>query len=254
MKYSLSSFFVKGLISSFVIVLNTNATFAETYLIKDKGGNPLRWGDVGIWSTGSYSTPAAAVYIPGYYDELLGIDTRDARIIFPGGSTDKNLVLEVDDNYTVAMFGPENGQYGVTMNMAGQLNEGANDSSITIKASDPAATTYDFIEVRSSVPYEEGNHELSYTAFNGGTVKLTGLNEGGTAQIKVSCNQPIDTQFCPNHLTFSETTTFISESNLNIIGDTKASMPPMNLTSTVNLNGTTIIGANTGTDEEPVWN
>ncbi len=253
MKYSLSSLFVKGLISSFVIVLNTNATFADTYLIRNYPGSPLKWSDTAIWSTGSYSDPTAAVYIPGYYDELLGIDTRDARIIFPGGGTDKNLVLEVDDNYTVAMFGPENGQYGVTMNMAGQLNEGANDSSITIKASDPAATTYDFIEVRSSVSYEEGNHELSYTAFNGGTVKLTGLNEGGTAQIKVSCNQVIDTQFCPNHLTFSETTTFISESNLNIIGDTKASMPPMNLTSTVNLNGTTIIGANTGTDEEPVW-
>ena len=254
MKYSLSSLFVKGLISSFVIVLNTNATFAETYLIKDYPDSPLRWGDVGIWSTGSYSNPTAAVYIPGYYDELFGIDTRDAKIIFPGGSNDSNLVLNVDDNYTVAMFGPENGQYGVTMNMAGQLNEGANDSSITIKASDPAATTYDFIEVRSSVSYQEGNHELSYTAFNGGTVKLTGLNEGGTAQIKVSCNVASDTQFCPNHLTFSETTTFISESNLNIIGDTKASMPPMNLTSTVNLNGTTIIGANTGTDEEPVWN
>ena len=253
MNSNFSSSFVKGIIYSLIILFNANVSFADTYLIRDKGGNPLKWSTVGIWSVGSYQVYEQATYIPGYYDELLGIDTRDAKIIFPGGGTDKNLVLEVDDNYTVAMFGPENGQYGVTMNMAGQLNEGANDSSITIKASDPAATTYDFIEVRSSVPYEEGNHELSYTAFNGGTVKLTGLNEGGTAQIKVSCNQVIDTQFCPNHLTFSETTTFISESNLNIIGDTKASMPPMNLTSTVNLNGTTIIGANTGTDEEPVW-
>ena len=127
MKYSLSSLFVKGLISSFVIVLNTNATFAETYLIKDYPGSPLKWSDTDIWSTGSYSDPAKAEYIPGYYNELLEIDTRDARIIFPGGSNDSNLVLNVDDNYTVAMFGPENGQYGVTMNMAGQLNEGAND-------------------------------------------------------------------------------------------------------------------------------
>ena len=148
------------------IALFASVVEAETYLIKDKGGNPLRWGDVGIWSTGSYSNPTAAVYIPGYYDELLGIDTRDARIIFPGGGTDKNLVLEVDDNYTLTAFGSEFGQWGVTLDMTGMLEEGTKDSSITLIASDSTAT-YDFIKVSGGMTIKE-DRENTYTAFKGG--------------------------------------------------------------------------------------
>ena len=46
---------------------------------------PLNWDDK-IWSTGSYSDAVASEYIPGYYDESSGIDTRDAVLMFPGGS------------------------------------------------------------------------------------------------------------------------------------------------------------------------
>ena len=128
------------------IALFASVGEAETYLIRDKGGNPLKWSTVGIWSVGSYQVYEQATYIPGYYDEPLGIDTRDARIIFPGGGTDKNLVLEVDDNYTLTAFGSEFGQWGVTLDMTGMLEEGTKDSSITLIASDSTAT-YEFIRV-----------------------------------------------------------------------------------------------------------
>lgn len=101
--------------------------------------------------------------------------------MFPGGTCNANMVLNVNGDYTISKFDHENGQYGVTMDMAGKLDGGAKDSSITLKASDSAAETYDFISVGSAVAYAEGKHELSYTAFNGGTVKLTGLADGGVA-------------------------------------------------------------------------
>lgn len=252
MKCNLSSLFVKGLISSFVIALNINATFAETYLIRDKGGNPLKWSTVGIWSVGSYQVYEQATYIPGYYDELLGIDTRDAKIIFPGGGTDKNLVLEVDDNYTLTAFGNEPGQYGVTMDMTGMLEEGTKDSSITLIASDSTAT-YDFVKVAGELAIKE-DRENTYTAFKGGTVKFTGLDEGVEGRISVKCASSAAEPIMRSSVTFSDTTTLIAECDLRLVGDTSSSIALQNLNATVNLNGTTIIGANTGTDEEPVWN
>ena len=234
------------------IALFASVGEAETYLIKDKGGNPLKWSDTAIWSTGSYSDPTAAVYIPGYYDEPLGIDTRDAKIIFPGGGTDKNLVLEVDDNYTLTAFGSEFGQWGVTLDMTGMLEEGTKDSSITLIASDSTAT-YDFIKVSGGMTIEE-DRENTYTAFKGGTVKLTGLDEGVEGRISVSCATSAAEPIMRSSVTFSDTTTLIAECDLRLVGDTSSSIALQNLNATVNLNGTTIIGANTGTDEEPVWN
>ena len=213
----------------------------------------MNWEDK-IWSTGSYSSPVETNYFPGYYDESSGIDARDAVVMFPGGTCNANMVLNVNGDYTISKFDHENGQYGVTMDMAGKLDGGAKDSSITLKASDSAAETYDFISVGSAVAYAEGKHELSYTAFNGGTVKLTGLADGGVAQIKVYCNMPeVSTLLSPNSLVFSETANFISESDLKFIGDTSSSTIPENLRSTVELNGTTIVGVNSGTDENPAW-
>lgn len=241
------------LLPSFCVAILANIGSAETFLIKNNPDTPLNWDDK-IWSTGSYSDAVASEYIPGYYDESSGIDTRDAVLMFPGGSCNANMVLNVNGDYTISRIDHEHGQYGVTMDMAGMLDSGAKDSSITIKALDPSAETYDFIVVGSAVKYEEGKHELSYTAFNGGTVKLTGLNDGGIAQIKVYCNNSSTSDLIsPNSLIFSETTTFISESDLKFIGDTSSSTDPKNLQSTVDLNGTTIIGSNSGTDENPEW-
>ena len=61
----------------------------------------------------------------------------------------------------------------------------------------------------------------------------------------------VSTLLSPNSLVFSETTNFISESDLKFIGDTSSSTIPENLRSTVELNGTTIVGVNSGTDENP---
>lgn len=100
---------------SFAVILLGSA---ETFLIKNNPDTPLNWDDK-IWSTGSYSDAVASEYIPGYYDESSGIDTRDAVLMFPGGSCNANMVLNVNGDYTISRIDHEHGQYGVTMDMAG---------------------------------------------------------------------------------------------------------------------------------------
>lgn len=73
------------LLPSFCVAILANIGSAETFLIKNNPDTPLNWDDK-IWSTGSYSDAVASEYIPGYYDESSGIDTRDAVLMFPGGS------------------------------------------------------------------------------------------------------------------------------------------------------------------------
>lgn len=243
---------IASIISAFTLACGSLYS-ADVYHIHNVKGTPLTWSD-SIWSIGDYVNYVPAEYCPGYYDELTGIDTRDAILMFPGGGCDHNLFINVDDNYTVSGITNEHGQFGINLDMRKQLENGTVDSSITFKAVNVAAgaTTYNFIKVAGGG--DASTNPPTYTTFHGGTVKLTGLSDGVEAVVSV-CNNAVSQpqQRVSNTLTFSESTTFISESDLRLNGDSSSTDNTFNLNSTINLNGTTIIGKNTGTDKEPVW-
>lgn len=186
-------------------------------------------------------------YYPGYIGP--GVDETNCSIFFPGGQNPRNVTINVDKDVTVGAFLNEWGQYGVDLNMTSQID--GEDSSITIKATNPSSGAYQFIAVISGV---SGNSYRSYTQFTGGTVRLTGLNEGlsGVIDARSPGNDENNTQ--GSHVIFSSTTTLLSDSGLRLRGQLDASIPSdLNARCSIDLLGKTIIGKNSGTNESPSY-
>lgn len=226
---------------------------AEVFLTRDNSASEVNWSSA-TWRHGSHDKPVVTDLIPGYKNEELGIDTTDASVQFPGGSNNAKLQLNIDDNYTIGKFISEYGQFSVNMNMTGMLDEGASDSSITIKATDPAASTYTFMEFGTSMRIKVEPAEIKFT---GGTVNLVGLNEGSNARITIrnggNGQDGGINGVTPSVLTFSETNVLNVESALYIQGTNNSSILPENLDATINLNGTLNVRKNTGTAESPEY-
>ena len=133
---------------------------ATNFVLYQPSSNDVNWTDSSIWRTGSYGDPAVTSYYPGYIGS--GVDETNCSIFFPGGQNPRNVTINVDKDVTVGAFLNEWGQYGVDLNMTSQID--GEDSSITIKATNPSSGAYQFIAVISGV---SGNSYRSYTQFTG---------------------------------------------------------------------------------------
>ena len=233
------------------------AAGAETFLIYKNSGSAASWTEPSTWNTGSYSNPVETEYYPGYYNEETGVDMTDAKVIFPGGNNNGNLTLHLDANITIGSIGSETGMFNVTINMVEQvLNETEDyyvDSALTIKATDPAAEIYDFINVGCGLTIAETKVPNSSLSFEGGTLNLVGLQEGSKGRIAVRDLSGKTEPTLPVSLNFSSTTVVNSENALILSGTTASDIDEQNVSATMNLNGTMNIRKNIGTDETPDW-
>lgn len=230
---------------------------AETFLIYKNSGSAASWTEPSTWNTGSYSNPVETEYYPGYYNEETGVDMTDAKVIFPGGNNKDWLTLHVDADLTIGSIGSEWGMFNVTINMVEQvLNETEDyyvDSALTIKATDPAAEIYDFINVGCGLTIAETKVPNSSLSFEGGTLNLVGLQEGSKGRISAQNLNPTEEQTLPVSLNFSSNTVINSENGLIFSGTTSGNRAEYNVNATINLNGTLNVRKNIGSEETPDW-
>lgn len=230
---------------------------AETFLIYKNSGSAASWTEPSTWNTGSYSNPVETEYYPGYYNEETGVDMTDAKVIFPGGNNNGNLTLHLDANITIGSIGYETGMFNVTINMVEQvLNETEDyyvDSALTIKATDPAAEIYDFINVGCGLTIAETKVPNSSLSFEGGTLNLVGLQEGSKGKVAVRDLSGKTEPTLPVSLNFSSTTVVNSENALILSGTTASDIDEQNVSATMNLNGTMNVRKNIGSEETPDW-
>lgn len=230
---------------------------AETFLIYGNSGSAASWTEPSTWNTGSYSNPVETEYYPGYYDEESGVDMTTAKVIFPGGNNKDWLTLHVDADLTIGSIGSEWGMFNVTINMVEQvLNETEDyyvDSALTIKATDPAAEIYDFINVGCGLTIAETKVPNSSLSFEGGTLNLVGLQEGSKGKISAQNLNPTEEQTLPVSLNFSSNTVINSENGLIFSGSTSENRAEYNVNATINLNGTLNVRKNIGSEETPDW-
>ncbi len=230
---------------------------AETFLIYKNSGSAASWTEPSTWNTGSYSKPVETEYYPGYYNEETGVDMTDAKVIFPGGNNNGNLTLHLDANITIGSIGSETGMFNVTINMVEQvLNETEDyyvDSALTIKATDPAAEIYDFINVGCGLTIAETKVPNSSLSFEGGTLNLVGLQEGSKGRISAQNLNSTEEQTLPVSLNFSSNTVINSENGLIFSGSTSENRAEYNVNATINLNGTLNVRKNIGSEETPDW-
>ena len=230
---------------------------AETFLIYGNSGSAASWTEPSTWNTGSYPNPAETEYYPGYYDEESGVDMTTAQVIFPGGNNKDWLTLHVDADLTIGSIGSEWGMFNVTINMVEQvLNETEDyyvDSALTIKATDPAAEIYDFINVGCGLTIAETKVPNSSLSFEGGTLNLVGLQEGSKGRISAQNLNSTEEQTLPVSLNFSSNTVINSENGLIFSGTTSGNRAEYNVNATINLNGTLNVRKNIGSEETPDW-
>ena len=230
---------------------------AETFLIYGNSGSAASWTEPSTWNTGSYSKPVETEYYPGYYNEETGVDMTDAKVIFPGGNNKDWLTLHVDADLTIGSIGSEWGMFNVTINMVEQvLNETEDyyvDSALTIKATDPAAEIYDFINVGCGLTIAETKVPNSSLSFEGGTLNLVGLQEGSKGRISAQNLNSTEEQTLPVSLNFSSNTVINSENGLIFSGSTSENRAEYNVNATINLNGTLNVRKNIGSEETPDW-
>ena len=230
---------------------------AETFLIYKNSGSAASWTEPSTWNTGSYSNPVETEYYPGYYDEESGVDMTTAKVIFPGGNNKDWLTLHVDADLTIGSIGYEWGMFNVTLNMVEQvLNETEDyyvDSALTIKATDPAAEIYDFINVGCGLTIAETKVPNSSLSFEGGTLNLVGLQEGSKGRISAQNLNSTEEQTLPVSLNFSSNTVINSENGLIFSGSTSENRAEYNVNATINLNGTLNVRKNIGSEETPDW-
>lgn len=230
---------------------------AETFLIYGNSGSAASWTEPSTWNTGSYSNPVETEYYPGYYNEEPRVDMTDAKVIFPGGNNKDWLTLHVDADLTIGSIGSEWGMFNVTINMVEQvLNETEDyyvDSALTIKATDPAAEIYDFINVGCGLTIAETKVPNSSLSFEGGTLNLVGLQEGSKGRISAQNLNPTEEQTLPVSLNFSSNTVINSENGLIFSGTTSGNRAEYNVNATINLNGTLNVRKNIGSEETPDW-
>ena len=230
---------------------------AETFLIYGNSGSAASWTEPSTWNTGSYSNPVETEYYPGYYDEESGVDMTTAKVIFPGGNNKDWLTLHVDADLTIGSIGSEWGMFNVTINMVEQvLNETEDyyvDSALTIKATDPAAEIYDFINVGCGLTIAETKVPNSSLSFEGGTLNLVGLQEGSKGRISAQNLNSTEEQTLPVSLNFSSNTVINSENGLIFSGTTSGNRAEYNVNATINLNGTLNVRKNIGSEETPDW-
>ena len=230
---------------------------AETFLIYKNSGSAASWTEPSTWNTGSYSNPVETEYYPGYYNEETGVDMTDAKVIFPGGNNKDWLTLHVDADLTIGSIGSEWGMFNVTINMVEQvLNETEDyyvDSALTIKATDPAAEIYDFINVGCGLTIAETKVPNSSLSFEGGTLNLVGLQEGSKGRISAQNLNSTEEQTLPVSLNFSSNTVINSENGLIFSGTTSGNRAEYNVNATINLNGTLNVRKNIGSEETPEW-
>ena len=230
---------------------------AETFLIYGNSGSAASWTEPSTWNTGSYPNPAETEYYPGYYDEESGVDMTTAQVIFPGGNNKDWLTLHVDADLTIGSIGSEWGMFNVTINMVEQvLNETEDyyvDSALTIKATDPAAEIYDFINVGCGLTIAETKVPNSSLSFEGGTLNLVGLQEGSKGRISAQNLNSTEEQTLPVSLNFSSNTVINSENGLIFSGSTSENRAEYNVNATINLNGTLNVRKNIGSEETPDW-
>lgn len=230
---------------------------AETFLIYKNSGSAASWTEPSTWNTGSYSNPVETEYYPGYYNEETGVDMTDAKVIFPGGNNKDWLTLHVDADLTIGSIGSEWGMFNVTINMVEQvLNETEDyyvDSALTIKATDPAAEIYDFINVGCGLTIAETKVPNSSLSFEGGTLNLVGLQEGSKGRISAQNLNSTEEQTLPVSLNFSSNTVINSENGLIFSGTTSENRAEYNVNATINLNGTLNVRKNIGSEETPDW-
>lgn len=230
---------------------------AETFLIYGNSGSAASWTEPSTWNTGSYSNPVETEYYPGYYNEETGVDMTDAKVIFPGGNNKDWLTLHVDADLTIGSIGSEWGMFNVTINMVEQvLNETEDyyvDSALTIKATDPAAEIYDFINVGCGLTIAETKVPNSSLSFEGGTLNLVGLQEGSKGRISAQNLNSTEEQTLPVSLNFSSNTVINSENGLIFSGTTSGNRAEYNVNATINLNGTLNVRKNIGSEETPDW-
>ena len=230
---------------------------AETFLIYGNSGSAASWTEPSTWNTGSYSNPVETEYYPGYYNEETGVDMTDAKVIFPGGNNKDWLTLHVDADLTIGSIGNEWGMFNVTINMVEQvLNETEDyyvDSALTIKATDPAAEIYDFINVGCGLTIAETKVPNSSLSFEGGTLNLVGLQEGSKGRISAQNLNSTEEQTLPVSLNFSSNTVINSENGLIFSGSTSENRAEYNVNATINLNGTLNVRKNIGSEETPDW-
>lgn len=229
---------------------------AETFLIYGNSGSAASWTEPSTWNTGSYSNPVETEYYPGYYKET-EVDMTDAKVIFPGGNNKDWLTLHVDADLTIGSIGSEWGMFNVTLNMVEQvLNETEDyyvDSALTIKATDPAAEIYDFINVGCGLTIAETKVPNSSLSFEGGTLNLVGLQEGSKGRISAQNLNSTEEQTLPVSLNFSSNTVINSENGLIFSGSTSENRAEYNVNATINLNGTLNVRKNIGSEETPDW-
>ena len=230
---------------------------AETFLIYGNSGSAASWTEPSTWNTGSYSNPVETEYYPGYYDEESGVDMTTAKVICPGGNNKDWLTLHVDADLTIGSIGSEWGMFNVTINMVEQvLNETEDyyvDSALTIKATDPAAEIYDFINVGCGLTIAETKVPNSSLSFEGGTLNLVGLQEGSKGRISAQNLNSTEEQTLPVSLNFSSNTVINSENGLIFSGSTSENRAEYNVNATINLNGTLNVRKNIGSEETPDW-
>lgn len=180
-----------------------------------------------------------------------------AQVIFPGGNNKDWLTLHVDADLTIGSIGSEWGMFNVTINMVEQvLNETEDyyvDSALTIKATDPAAEIYDFINVGCGLTIAETKVPNSSLSFEGGTLNLVGLQEGSKGRISAQNLNSTEEQTLPVSLNFSSNTVINSENGLIFSGTTSGNRAEYNVNATINLNGTLNVRKNIGSEETPDW-
>ena len=127
------------------------------------------------------------------------------------------------------------------------------DSALTIKATDPAAEIYDFINVGCGLTIAETKVPNSSLSFEGGTLNLVGLQEGSKGRISAQNLNSTEEQTLPVSLNFSSNTVINSENGLIFSGTTSENRAEYNVNATINLNGTLNVRKNIGSEETPDW-
>ena len=127
------------------------------------------------------------------------------------------------------------------------------DSALTIKATDPAAEIYDFINVGCGLTIAETKVPNSSLSFEGGTLNLVGLQEGSKGRISAQNLNSTEEQTLPVSLNFSSNTVINSENGLIFSGSTSENRAEYNVNATINLNGTLNVRKNIGSEETPDW-
>ena len=222
---------------AFLLIACQFGAYAATYYLYVPGSGETRealWTDSSIWyaDTPTSSEPVGG----GFYAGMSDLDKVD----FFGTSATQSYSITLNTDVSIGGFVMDQVSPSVEIYMQGTLPD-LSDATLTIDAngtSTSKSSPYNFITYRSKL----GSETHRSLSFYGGTVHLTGLSQDGYGYIQVAFND--NAKGNPLSITFDSA--LLSDSNLILKGDIDPARLPESRNYTINLNGKTDIGVESG--------